>query len=68
MGRICEENGIAQLGEVPLTPKQDMINLEFDKIAQRVVDAKPLVLKDSMLTKLYKRIAKETVKTVVRRL
>jgi len=68
IGDICEKHGIPQLGEVPLTPKQDVINLEFDKIARRVVDASPLVLKDSMLTKLYKRIAKETVKTIVRRM
>ena len=68
IGGICEEHGIAQLGEVPLTPKQDLLNLEFDKIAVRVIDAKPLVLKDSMLTKLYKRIAKETVKSIVRRM
>jgi len=68
IGNICEEQGIAQLGEVPLTPSQDIINKEFDKIAERVVKATPLVLKDSMLTKLYKRIAKETVKSVVRRL
>ena len=67
IGRICEEHGIAQLGEVPLTPLQDIIDREFDKIAGHVIDAKPLVLKDSMLTKLYKRIAKETVKSVVRR-
>ena len=68
IGSICEDHGIPQLGEVPLTPSQDMINLEFDKIAQRVIDAKPLILKDSMLTKLYKKIAKETVKSVVRRM
>jgi len=68
IGDICEKHGIPQLGEVPLTPKQDVINVEFDKIVRRVVDASPLVLKDSMLTKLYKRIAKETVKTVVRRI
>jgi len=65
---VCGESGIAILGEVPLTPSQDMINLEFDSIAQHVIDAKPLILKDSMLTKLYKKIAKETVKSVVRRM
>ena len=68
LGDVCKESGIALLGEVPLTPSQDIINLEFDRIVQRVVGAKPLVLKDSMLTKLYKRIAKETVKSVVRRM
>jgi len=68
IGSICEEHGIALLGEVPLTPQQNMLNQEFDKIALRVIDAKPLVLKDSMLTKLYKKIAKETVKSVVRRM
>jgi len=68
IGGICEEHGIPQLGEVPLTPSQDILNLEFDKIALRVIDTKPLVLKDTMLVKLYKRIAKETVKSVVRRL
>ena len=68
IGDTCEEHGIAQLGEVPLTPKQDLLNLEFDKIAARVINANPLILKDSMLTKLYKKIAKETVKSVVRRL
>jgi len=67
IGDICAEHGIPTLGEVPLTPSQDMLNLEFDTIAQRVVDAKPLVLKDSMLAKFYKRIARETVKSVVRR-
>ena len=65
---ICEEHGIAILGEVPLTPKQDIINKEFDKIAERVIGARPLVLKDSMLAKLYKRIAKEAVKSGARRL
>lgn len=68
LGAVCEEHGIPLLGEVPLTPSQDIINLEFAKIAKSVVNANPLVLKDSMLAKLYKRIAKETVKTVVRRL
>ncbi len=68
IGSICGEHGIAQLGEVPLTSQQDIIDMEFDKIASRVVDAKPLVLKDSMLAKLYKRIATGAVKSVVRRL
>jgi len=68
LGAICGESGIALLGEVPLTPSQEVINLEFDKIAERVIDVKPLILKDSMLAKLYKRIAKETVKSAVRRL
>lgn len=68
LGDVCGESDIAILGEVPLTPSQDIINLEFDKIALRVVGAKPLVLKDSMLTKLYKRIAKGAVKSAVRRL
>jgi len=68
LGAVCGKSGIAILGEVPLTPKQDVINLEFDKIAERVVKATPQALKDSMLTKLYKKIAKETVKSVVRRL
>ncbi|MBA7468179.1 Iron-sulfur cluster carrier protein [subsurface metagenome] len=67
LGDVCGESGIPLLGEVPLTPSQDIINLEFDKIAKSVVNANPLVLKDSMLTKLYKRIAKETVKSVMRR-
>jgi len=68
IGNICGTYGIAQLGEVPLTPEQGIIDLEFDKIAERVVGATPLVLKDSMLTSLYKRVALETVKSVVRRL
>jgi len=68
IGAVCEKHGITLLGEVPLTPKQGIIDLEFNKIAQCIIHAKPLVLKDSMLTKLYKRIAKEVVKSVVRRL
>ena len=68
IGHICEEHGIAQLGEVPLTPNQERLDLEFDKIAARVPSIAPLILKDSMLTKLYERIAMETVKAVVRRL
>jgi len=68
IGDICEKHGIPQLGDVPLTPKQDVIDLEFDKIAKRVMNARPTVLKDSMLTKLYKKIALGTVKSVVRRI
>lgn len=68
IGNICGDHGIPQLGEVPLTPLQGIINREFDKIAQRVANAKPMVLKDSMLTKLYKKIATKAVKAVVRRL
>jgi len=68
IGSICEEHGISLLGEVPLTPSYYMINLEFDKIAKSVIDAKPLVLKDSMLTKLYKKIAKGAVKAAVGRM
>ncbi len=68
IGSICEEHGIAQLGEVPLTPKQDIIDLEFDKIAVCVVSGTPLILKDSMLTKLYKAMAAKVVKAAVRRM
>lgn len=67
IGHICEEHGIAQLAEVPLTPNQERLDLEFDKIAARVTSITPLILKDGMLTKLYERIAKETVKAVIRR-
>ena len=68
IGNICEEHGITQLGEVPLTPEQDMIDKEFDQIASCVVKATPLVLRDSMLTELYKKIAMRAVKAMVRRL
>jgi len=68
MGRVCEENGIALLGEVPLTPSQNSIDSEFDSIASRMDGVTPLVLKDSMLTKLYKAMAKGVVKAAIRRL
>ena len=68
LGSVCEENGIALLGEVPLTPSQDIIDLEFDKISERVINVSPLALKDPMLTKLYKRVAKGAVKAAIRRM
>lgn len=68
LGAICEEKGIAFLGEVPLTSSQNSIDLEFDKIASRMDGVNPLVLKDTMLTKLYKQIARGVVKAAIRRL
>lgn len=68
LGAVCEENGIALLGEVPLTPSQDMIDAEFDGIATRMDGSKPVILKDSALTKLYKSIARGVVKAAIRRL
>ena len=68
LGAVCEENGIALLGEVPLTPEQGRINNEFDSIANRMDGIKPLILKDTMLTKLYKSMAKGVVKAAIRRL
>jgi len=68
LGSLCEENGIALLGEVPLTPSQNIIDLEFDRIANRMDGVNPLVLKDTMLTKLYKAMAKGVVKAAIRRL
>ncbi len=68
LGEVCEENGIPLLGEIPLTSAQNMIDAGFDRIASFMDDIKPLILKDSMLTKLYKAIAKRAVKTAIRRL
>ncbi len=68
LGSVCEENGIALLGEVPLTPSQSIIDKEFDKIASNMDGVHPLVLKDTMLTKLYKTMAKGVVKAAIRRL
>lgn len=68
LGAVCEENGIALLGEVPLTSSQERINEEFDSIVKRMDGVNPLVLKDSMLTKMYKSIAKGVVKAAIRRL
>jgi len=68
IGSVCEENGIALLGDVPLTPSQRTLDLEFDRIASRMDGSKPLILKDTMLMKLYKAMAKGVVKTAIRRL
>ena len=68
LGAVCEENGIPLLGEIPLTSVQNMLDAEFDRIASFMDGVKPLILKDSMLTKLYKAIAKGAVKTAIRRL
>ncbi len=65
LGEVCEENGIALLGEVPLTPSQGIIDSKFDGIASRMDGISPLILKDSMLTKLYKRMAKGVVKAAI---
>ena len=68
LGAICEENGIPLLGEIPLTSAQNMIDACFDRIASFMDNANPLILKDSILTKLYKRMAKGAVKSAIRRL
>jgi len=68
LGEVCEENDIPLLGEIPLTSAQNMLDACFDRIASFVDNANPLILKDSMLTKLYKAIAKGAVKTAIRRL
>ena len=68
LGAVCEENSIAFLGDVPLTPSQGIIDKEFDSIISRMDGTKPLILKDSMLTKLYKSIATQVVKAAIRRL
>ncbi len=68
LGEVCEENGIPLLGEIPLTSVQNMIDSEFDRIASRMDGISPLILKDSILTKLYKRMAKGVVKAAIRRL
>ena len=68
LGEVCEENGIPLLGEIPLTSAQNMIDACFDRIASFMDYANPLILKDSILTKLYKAIAKGAVKTAIRRL
>jgi len=68
LGEVCEENGIPLLGEVPLTASQGTIDSEFDNIASRMDGIKPLILQDSMLTKLYKAMARGVVKAAIRRL
>ena len=65
---ICEESGIALLGEVPLTSSQHIIDSEFDGILCRMNSANPLILKDSILVQLYKKLARGAVKTAIRRL
>lgn len=68
LGAVCEEHGIALLGEVPLTPSQGSLDSKFDSIVSRMGGTKPLILKDSALVKLYKSVARQVVKTVLRRL
>lgn len=68
LGALCEEHGIPMLGEIPLTPSQEQIDLDFDLVAQRVESAKPVVLKDSTLVKLYKALAKRAVEARIGRL
>lgn len=68
LGAVCEGHGIALLGEVPLTPSQHIIDLEFDSIVSRMNGTKPLILQDSVLVKLYKAMAKGVVKAAIRRL
>lgn len=68
LGPVCREHGIPLLGEVPLTPSQQVIDTEFDVIVQRMAGLSPVVLKDSVFKRLYRAIAKEALKAVVRRL
>lgn len=68
LGSVCREHGIPLLGEVPLTSSQQVIDTEFDGIVQRMANLKPVVIKDTVLKKLYRAIAKEALKAVIRRL
>lgn len=68
IGSACEEYGIPLLGEVPLTPLQAKVDIEFDKIADRIEKTKPRVLTDDLATRLCKAIARKGVEAFIRRL
>lgn len=68
LGSVCREHGIPLLGEVPLTPSQRVIDAEFDRIVQSMSTLSPVVLRDSVFKRLYRAIAKEALKAVIRRL
>jgi len=68
IGSVCEEHGIPLLGEVPLTSLQAKVDAEFDKIADRIENTKPIVLTDDLATRLCKAIARRAVEAVIRRI
>lgn len=68
LNAVCQEYSINLLGEVPLTPSQSRLDQEFDLMVQRLAKIKPLVLKPSTFKKLYRALAAQALKTVIRRL
>lgn len=68
LGSVCREHGIPLLGEVPLTPSQQVIDSEFDMIVQRMAGLSPVILRDSVFKRLYRAIAEEALKAGIRRL
>lgn len=68
IGSVCRDYGIPLLGEIPLTPSQRVIDAEFDRIVQSMSKLTPIVVRDSVLKRLYGVVAKKAVAAVVRRL
>lgn len=68
IGAVCQEHGIPVLAKIPLTPDQGAIDKQFDRLVEVMNRTTPHVMKDSMMAKLYKAIAKPVIKKVVRRL
>lgn len=68
IGSVCRDHGIPLLGEIPLTPSQRVIDAEFDRIVQSMSKLTPVVVRDSVLKRLYGAVAKKAVAAVVRRL
>lgn len=66
MKETCSQYNICFLGEIPLTPRQNLIDAEFDKIVPRL--NKPVMIQDGAIMKLYKSLAKKTLKTVISKL
>lgn len=68
LDKVCQQYGIPLLGSVPLTPSQDRIDMEFDRVVERMEGSRPLRLADDMAMRIYKAIKRRAIKALVRRL
>lgn len=65
---LCKEHGIPVLGEVPLTPSQQILNKHFDSVVASMLACEPKVLAPGVFSKVYKGIKRKALKEIIRRL
>lgn len=68
LAAICEKFGVPLLGEIPLTPDRKVVEQVFDRIASRLDEARPVILKEDIARRLIREGKRKLLKAAVRRL